>query len=252
MSDVLVGPLAGLVCALLGALVPWVIARLPQPAPVAEPVEGVALTAAQQTLLDEGPVPTYVELAARPGTRSTLVVVAGLSGALLGWSLGATWVLLLVLPLAPLGAALALIDLRCRLLPSRLVLPATGLAIGYGVAAWLLDGSADDLVRGLIGLAAARSVFWVLWFVRSAGMGFGDVRLSALLGFVLAYLGWAEYAVGLYAPFLIFALPGLLLAIVRRDRSLLKQAYPFGPFLLAGALLGILLGEPLLRSLIAG
>ena len=252
MDDVLVGALSGLACALLGAVMPVVVARLPQPAPLPEPEEGATLTRAQQTLLDEGPVPTYAELASRPGTRLTLAMIAGVSGALLGWSLGAAWVLLLVLPLVPLGAALTLIDLRCRLLPSRLILPATALVIAYGVVDWLLRGSADDLVRGLIGLAAARSVFWLLWFVRSAGMGFGDVRLAALLGFVLAYLGWDVYAVGLYAPFVIFALPGLLLAIARRNRSLLKQAYPFGPFLLAGAVLGILLGESLLGSLTAG
>jgi leader peptidase (prepilin peptidase)/N-methyltransferase len=101
-------------------------------------------------------------------------------------------------------------------------------------------------------MVGARVVFWVLWFVRSAGMGFGDVRLSALLGFVLAYLGWPEYALGLYSGFVVFGLPGLLLAIVRWDRKLLKKAYPFGPFLLLGALLGILFGDPILGDLALG
>ena len=101
-------------------------------------------------------------------------------------------------------------------------------------------------------MVAARVVFWILWFIRSAGMGFGDVRLSALLGFVLAYVGWPEYALGLYSGFLLFGLPGLLLALVRRDRSLLKKAYPFGPFLLLGALLGIVVGDPLLGDLAVG
>ena len=132
------------------------------------------------------------------------------------------------------------------------MLPATAAAIVFGLVAWPLTDSSDALVRGLIGMVAARSIFWVLWFIRSAGMGFGDVRLSALLGFVLAYLGWEEYAVGLYSPFLIFAIPGLVLAIVRRDRSLLKKARPFGPFLLAGAVIGVVLGEPLIGSLISG
>lgn len=252
MNDLLVGALAGVGCAVGGWATASLVARLPQPAPPPAPEQGAEPTAAQQTLLDEGSVPTYAELAASRGFAGTLASVAGVCGALLGWSLGATWLLLLVLPLAPIGAALALVDLRCRLLPSRLILPTLALALAYGVVAWPLSGSADDLVRGLIGMVAARSVFWLLWFVRSAGMGFGDVRLSALLGFVLAYLGWEQYAVGLYSPFLLFAVPGLVLAVVRRDRSLLKRAYPFGPFLLAGALLGILVGEALLGSLTAG
>jgi leader peptidase (prepilin peptidase)/N-methyltransferase len=132
------------------------------------------------------------------------------------------------------------------------VIPATLAAIAYGVADWALTGDYDALVRGLVGLVVARLVFWLLWFIRSAGMGFGDVRLSALLGFVLAYLGWPEWAVGLYSGFLLFGLPGLLLAVVRRDRAMLKKAYPFGPFLLLGALLGILFGEPLLGGLAVG
>ena len=45
---------------------------------------------------------------------------------------------------------------------------------------------------------------------------------------------------GLYSGFLLFGVPGLLLALARWDRGLLKKAYPFGPFLLLGALLGIL------------
>jgi leader peptidase (prepilin peptidase) / N-methyltransferase len=252
MNDLVVGLIAGIVCALAGASMPWVVSRLPEPPAVPEPEEGADLTPAQQIVLDEGPKQPYDEMARSRGFAPTVVAASGICGALLGGALGWEWTLLLVLPLAPIGAALALVDLRSRLLPSRLVLPATAAAIVFGLVAWPLTGSSDDLVRGLIGMVAARSIFWVLWFIRSAGMGFGDVRLSALLGFVLAYLGWEEYAVGLYSPFLIFAIPGLVLAIVRRDRSLLKKARPFGPFLLAGAVIGTVLGEPVMGSLISG
>jgi len=62
------------------------------------------------------------------------------------------------------------------------------------------------------------------------------------LGFLLAHLGSTAYVVGLYAPFVLFAVPGLLLALVRRDRSLLRRAYPFGPFLVAGAVVGVVVG----------
>jgi len=129
------------------------------------------------------------------------------------------------------------------------VIPATVAALAYGVVAWPASGDAEPLVRALVGMAIAFAVFFVLWFIRSAGMGYGDVRLAAWLGFVLGHLGWAEYALGLYAGFLLFGVPGVLLAVVRRDRTLLKKAYPFGPFLLVGALLGILLGDPLLGDL---
>ncbi len=87
-----------------------------------------------------------------------------------------------------------------------------------------------------------RSVFWLLWWIHAAGMGFGDVRLAAVLGLALGYLGWGELLVGSYTGFLVFAVPGVLLALVRWDRSLLKASYPFGPFMLVGALVGVAVG----------
>lgn len=46
----------------------------------------------------------------------------------------------------------------------------------------------------------------------------------------------------MYAPFLLFGLPGLALAIVRRDRTLMRTPYPFGPAMLAGLVVGVVLG----------
>jgi leader peptidase (prepilin peptidase)/N-methyltransferase len=212
-------------------------------------VEGEELTAAQKVQLEEGPKEPYAVLGSRPRLLPAALTVSGVAGGLIGWATGMDWLLLLLLPLAPVGTLLGIVDLRTRLLPRVVVIPATLAAIAYGLVAWPLSDDPDQLVRGLIGMVAARVVFWGLWFARSAGMGFGDVRLSALLGFVLAYVGWPEYAVGLYSGFLVFALPGLVLALVRWDRSLLRKAYPFGPFLLIGALLGLLLGDPMLGDL---
>ncbi len=249
MSEVGAAALGGAVGVVTGLLVPWAIQRLPEPAPTPEPEEGAELTPAQKVLLEEGPKELYVDLGDRPRLALITALVSGVAGALIGWAIGYDRLLVLLLPLAPIGTLLAVVDFRTRLLPRIVVIPATLAAIAYGLIVWPLTGDADALVRGLIGMVAARVVFWVLWFIKSAGMGFGDVRLSALLGFVLAYVGWPEYAVGLYSGFLLFGVPGLLLALARWDRSLLKKAYPFGPFLLLGALLGILIGDPLLGAL---
>jgi len=252
VSELGAAALGGPMGVVTGLLVPWAIRRLPEPAPTPEPEEGAELTPAQKVLLEEGPKELYADLGARPRLLLLTAVVSGVAGALIGWSTGYDRLLVLLLPLAPVGTLLAVVDVRTRLLPRIVVIPATLAAIAYGLVVWPLTGDSDELVRGLIGMVAARAVFWVLWFIRSVGMGFGDVRLSALLGFVLAYVGWPEYAVGLYCGLLLFGVPGLLLAVIRRDRSLLKKAYPFGPFLLLGALLGILIGDPLLGDLAFG
>ncbi|UMG92638.1 A24 family peptidase [Nocardioides sp. TF02-7] len=240
MTDELLAALVGLVgCAAGGALVPHAVRRLPEPPPDPEPEEGVELTPAQRQRLEEPPKEPYADLGRRPRLAAGCALVSGVAGAGLGLALGWVWLLCVVLPLVPVGTLLGYVDWRTRLLPSVVVLPATALALGYGLARWAATGDSDELVRGVVSLVVVRTIFWVLWFVRQAGMGFGDVRLSALLGLVLGYAGGTAVLVGLYAAFLLFAVPGVVWAAVKRDRSILRRAYPFGPFLLAGAWVGL-------------
>ena len=248
---------AAVACGVAGAFVPAAIARIPepQPKPVPEPVpepapEGPGAPAPARP--EEPPKELYADLAARPGLARATVVAAAVAGAVVGLTVGWTWPLLFLLPTVPVGVLLGYVDLRTKLLPSRVLLPAHAVVILLAGACALVTADGDAFFRALVGMVAARSVFWVLWWIRSAGLGFGDVRLSALLGFELAYLGWGELVVGTYASFLLFGLPGLLIALVRRDRSLLRTAYPFGPAMLVGALVGIAAGPAIWGHLVGG
>ena len=78
----------------------------------------------------------------------------------------------------------------------------------------LLVGSVleDDLGafgRALLGGAVAFAVFFVIHVVSPRGMGFGDVRLSFLLGCFLGWLGWWHLGFGLFAGFLYGAVVGV-------------------------------------------
>lgn len=216
-----------------GLLVPGLIAGLPDP----EPEEG------------EPPV-SYRELADVPGLGWRAAAVGGGCGALAGPALGWSPLLLVWLPLGPVFVALGYVDWRTRLLPRLLVLPATAYLVVVVAAIVVTTGDTDLGLRALAGLLAARAVFWVMWWLHSAGMGFGDVRLAALLGGALAAVGWAEAAVGIYAGFLLFGVPLLALALWRRDRRELRVARPYGPFMLAGALVGLVVGDPLAALLV--
>ena len=236
---------AALVSAVCGAVggwfVPALIGRVPEPTPDPEPKPDAKP--------DAHPKEPYAAIAALPGLAWKSALVSAVCAGLVGAAVGPDWALVTLVPLVPLSVALAVVDWRTRLLPTRLVLPATGVAILLGLVGWAVTRDPDDLIRAAVALVVVRSVFWVLWWFHSAGMGFGDVRLSALLGFALGQLGWGEVVVGVYSGFLVFALPGLLLAIFRRDRALLKSAFPFGPFMLGGALIGVLVGSAVWSSL---
>lgn len=233
MSDQLLAALIGLVvCGGLGLLVPRLIAAVPEPEPAPQ-VEGKE---------PEQPKRAYADIGAAPGLALRSVAVSAASGVLLGWATGLDWPLLWLVPLVPVAVALSVIDWHTRLLPRLVVIPATLVAVAAVVAVGLATDESDALVRALIGLVAVRSFFWLLWFVRSAGMGFGDVRLAALVGLVLGWVGWGALAIGVWVGFIIFALPGLALAIIKRDRSLLKKPFPYGPFMVIGALGGLVWG----------
>ena len=249
MSEAVVAALgAGLLGGLLGLLVPRLVAAVPEPAP-RDPVQGDSATegSASEGSASEEVKPLYADLAARPHLAVRAALASLGAGALLGAATGWDWPLVWLVPLVPVAVALSYVDWHTRLLPRLVVLPATLATVVAMVAVGLATGRQDALVQALLAMVVVRSVFWLLWFVRSAGMGFGDVRLAALVGLVLGWVGWGAVAIGVWVGFVAFAVPGLLLAVVRRDRALLRQAFPFGPFMAAGALFGLVWGPALSR-----
>ena len=233
-----------------GALVPRLIASVPEPEPEepGEPEQHEAAeadeTAADETEPEE-PKELYADIAARPGLLWKCALASAVSAAAIGLVLGWSWSLLVVLPLVPIGVALAVIDWRTRMLPTRLIAPAYAVTIVAILVAWLADGRhLADLERAALGWLVYGGMFFVLWFVYPRGLGYGDVRLSGVLGLALGWVGWSELLLGIWNGLLLGGIIGGVLALVTRRRD-----YPFGPFMLVGALLGVVLGQPVMSAL---
>jgi len=145
--------------------------------------------------------------------------------------------------LAAISIALAIIDLETHKLPNRIVLPAYGVSIVLLAAASLLAGDLDSLLRGAIGLAVLFAAYFVMALVYPGGMGFGDVKLVGVLGLYLGWTSWAALAVGAFAAFLLGAVFSAVLLILRRANR--KSGIPFGPWMLLGCWVGLLVGGPL-------
>jgi leader peptidase (prepilin peptidase) / N-methyltransferase len=143
---------------------------------------------------------------------------------------------------AAISLALALIDLDVHRLPNVLVLPSYVVGAVAATAVALLSGHLASLVVAAIGMIALGGLYLVLALVRPGAMGFGDVKLAGALGLWLGWLGWEQLAVGSIAGFLLGGLFGVVLLLAGRGR---KARIPFGPWMLAGAWIGILLGEPI-------
>jgi len=244
-----------LLCALLGLVVGSflnvVIHRVPLGESVVKPRSRCPGCGSEISPRDNVPVVSWILLkgkcrtCAEPiSTRYPAVeILTALVFSAMALRFGYDWVLPAFLYLGAVGVALALIDLDVKRLPDALTLPSYGVgAVLLGVAS-VANGEPGVMIRAGLGALALFVFYFILLVVYPAGMGFGDVKLAGVLGLYLAYLGWGSLVVGGFFGFLLGAVVGGGLMLIRRAGR--KTMIPFGPFMLAGALLAIFVGQPL-------
>ncbi|MFF9047378.1 prepilin peptidase [Streptomyces parvulus] len=171
---------------------------------------------------------------------ASLALVTALVCAALAAATGTRPELAVWLLLAPVGVLLAAVDLKVRRLPDPLTLPLAGAALALLGLTALLPEHAGEWTTALLGALALGAGYLVLFLINPAGMGFGDVKLALTAGAVLGWYGWPTLMLGTFAGFLLGAFYGGALLVARRAGR--KTAIPFGPFLIAGAFLGVLAG----------
>ena len=158
--------------------------------------------------------------------------------ALIGLRFGASPVLPAFCYLAAISVALAFIDVTHRRLPDLLTLPSYLVAIAALAAATpFVRHGASHLLHAAIGLACASAFYLALALVYPSGIGWGDVKLSGLLGLYLGWMGLFALVIGLAAGFVLAAVAGL--ALIVTGRATRKSQIAFGPYMLAGALVVI-------------
>lgn len=233
----LVGALVGL---LGGLAVPRLVAWCPEPAH--DPAENP----------DEFPdhVP-FAELAARPRLGLGCAAAGAAIGATLGLSIGWAWALPWLLALVAPCIALAVIDYVTWYLPKRLVLPSYGVVAVLEVVAAVALGKPMVLALALGGMVVLGGYYGLMWFISPRVMAFGDVRLGGLIGLALGPLGAATLVVSVLAAAVLSVVAYVPMKLrgnaIRRAgvKGPLKDNLPYGPFLLLGALVAVVVGRVL-------
>lgn len=174
----------------------------------------------------------------RPATRPALVLLTAALCALTAWRFGLSAELPAYLLLVVAGVLLAAIDRHHHLLPNRVVLPTLVAGAVLLTAAATVQGEWPALLRALLAAAAVFGVLLVMALMSPRGMGMGDVKLGAVLGLHLGWLGWPHVVLGVTAGFVVQAL--LALALMATRRAGLRSELPFGPALLLGTGLVVL------------
>ena len=252
---------SGVLGLVFGSFLNVVIWRVPRGESVVSPASACPRCGHEIRWYDNVPIVSWIVLRGRcrdcgaPVSPRYLVVEA-VTGA--AFALVTTWWFLDRLPahasvvaavvelvaflyLVAVSIALTAIDLDVFRLPNAIVLPSYAvLAVLLGAAA-LADGDAGAALRALIGGAALFAFYFLIAFIYPSGMGFGDVKLAGVLGLALAWVSWGALAVGAFAAFLLGGVFGVVLLLVRRAGR--KSRIPFGPWMLGGAWIGIVVGD---------
>lgn len=152
--------------------------------------------------------------------------------------------------LAAISVALTFIDLDVHRLPDAIVLPSYVVSGVLLAGAALTGGSWGPYARGWAAAAILYAAYFALAVAYPAGMGFGDVKLAGVLGLHLGWLGWGQLALGAFLAFFLGGVVGL--ALIATGRATRKSAIPFGPFMLVGALVAVLVGEPIVALYLGG
>ncbi|MBD3144759.1 prepilin peptidase [Microbispora bryophytorum] len=153
-----------------------------------------------------------------------------LAATLVAWRVHDGWVLAAWLYAVVAGSALAEIDRRTWRLPDAITLPS------YPIVLALLAPS-GRLLPALASGCALGAVYAALWFARPAGLGLGDVKLAGLIGLLTGALGVQATVVAGMAGQVLGALYAVGLLLARRATR--TTEFPFGPFMLAGALVAV-------------
>lgn len=132
--------------------------------------------------------------------------------------------------------AVSAIDIEHRIIPNRIVLPATVVVLAANTAR---DLSPEWIIAGL----AASGFLFAAALAYPAGMGMGDVKLALLMGVALGKTVPVALLVGMLAAMI----PGIVL-FARHGKKARKMGIPFGPFLAVGSVVALFWGHGILDA----
>lgn len=169
-----------------------------------------------------------------------LVVTIALSG-LVPLALPSLWLVPAYLVFIWTMILLTVTDLDTKLIPNRILGPASIIGVVLLVGGSLAARDPGNLIDAGIGGVAYFAVMFLLAVIVPGGMGFGDVKMAFLIGIFAGYLGLGHVVVAGIGAFLLGGITAGFLLLTRRSGR--KDAIPFGPFMTAAAIIAVIFGQ---------
>lgn len=256
MSDLVVPhgvviALAGVFGLLIGSFLNVVVHRVPAGLSVVRPPSACPGCEHEIRGRDNIPVISWLLLRGKcrdckmpiPARYPLVEAATGVAFALTAWRFTDPVLLLASLVVVGAGIGLALIDIEHQRLPFAITRVTTILVV-LVVVAGAATGSEIDWRAVAVSVASWGGLYALLHYGSGGrAMGLGDVALAPVLGLVLGLVGWPAALIGLFAGFVLGAV--ILMPLRVTGRIGRRVAVPHGPFMLAGAALGLFVGLPL-------
>jgi len=163
--------------------------------------------------------------------------------ALLYWHYGLSAELGIMIFFVCLFTVIFVIDLEQGLILNKVVYPSMVAALLLALlprpwlTQWLVTGIANAALGGGIGFA----IFFLIAIASRGGMGWGDVKLVALIGLAT---GFPLVFFSIIMGAILGAIVAVALVITKRRKS--RGTIPFGPFLAVAAMVTLLWGSNIL------
>lgn len=152
------------------------------------------------------------------------------------YKVGFTLELLVALTLISLLVIVFIADLHYMLIPNKILL--------FFMPILVIERlfiSEETLLSMILGLTIGFFIPYLIAVISKGGMGGGDIKLLAVLGFVL---GWKQLLLAFFlSTFYGAIIGGYLLATKKKSR---KEPIPFGPFIVFGTLTVYFYGKQIL------
>ena len=165
-------------------------------------------------------------------------ISVALLGALVTWPTPVTFIILVII----FGIPLSLFDIRHHRLPNLLTASLFLSSLGAAITISILHHENHHLVLSLCGTFATTAFYLLLTWLSRGGLGMGDVKLAAPLGLISGFFGLQAVWLANFIAILVGAIFAIGLLIFARAG--VKSAIPFGPFMVFGQLLCLILLTP--------
>jgi len=171
-------------------------------------------------------------------------LATGVVFALLAWHYGLSPALGIMIFYACLFIVIFVIDLDHGLILNKVVYPSMIVALLLALlpqpwlTQWIVTGIANAALGGAIGFG----IFLLIAIISRGGMGWGDVKLVALIGLATGFpLVFLSIIIGAI-------LGGIVaVAMVIAKKRQRRQTIPFGPFLAVAAMITLLWGSNIMN-----